>query len=150
MVMRLSQTTFFFDEGREDPKSTKRGPSSTCQPNAMKIAFRWRADDRPTLIAGLVALWFSRGSGPVWLRKPYIFVIFQGGGVRTLCPPLDPPMMALHCRAVSRLLGRYISRSLVDLIDQNMLYWSISKRRFTHLCLMQRLILISWTNLFQI
>ena len=36
------------------------------------------------------------GSGPVLLKKSFIFVIFRGGGggggVRTPCPPLDPPM----------------------------------------------------------
>ena len=45
------------------------------------MALLWRADDGPTLNAGLVALWFLRGSGPVLLRNPYIFVSFQGGGV---------------------------------------------------------------------
>ena len=52
------------------------------------MAFRWRADDGPTLNAGLVALWFFRGSGPVLLKKPWFFVIFQG--IQTPCPPLDP------------------------------------------------------------
>ena len=33
------------------------------------MAIRWRADDGPTLIAGLVALCFSRGSGPVLLKN---------------------------------------------------------------------------------
>ena len=33
------------------------------------MVFRWRADDGPTLNSGLVALWFSRGSEPVLLRK---------------------------------------------------------------------------------
>ena len=48
------------------------------------MAFRWRADDGPTLSAGLV----------VWIRssiakKSYIFVIFQGGGGSpTPCPTL--------------------------------------------------------------
>ena len=37
-------TMFIFDEGREDSNSTRRGP------------FRWRADDGPTLNAGLVVL----------------------------------------------------------------------------------------------
>ena len=46
------------------------GPSS---------AFRWRADYGPTLNAGLVALRFFRGSGPVLLGNPF-FVIFQGVG----------------------------------------------------------------------
>ena len=35
-----------------------------------QMAFRWRADDGPTLNAGLVALGFFRGSGPVLLRNP--------------------------------------------------------------------------------
>ena len=38
------------------------------------MAFRWRADDCPTLNAGLVALWFFRIT-----RKPYEFVIFSEG-----------------------------------------------------------------------
>ena len=42
------------------------------------MAFRWRADDGPTLNALLVAAIF-RGSGPVSLENPN-FVIFQGGG----------------------------------------------------------------------
>ena len=32
------------------------GPSSARQRNTIKMAFRWRADDGPTLNAGLVAL----------------------------------------------------------------------------------------------
>ena len=35
-----------------------------------RLAFCWRADDGQTLNAGLVALWFLRGSGPVLLRNP--------------------------------------------------------------------------------
>ena len=52
---------FLVDEGREDPSNTISGPSS---------AFRWRADDGPTMNAGLVALRFFRGSGPVLLENP--------------------------------------------------------------------------------
>ena len=44
----------FFYEGREDPRTTISGPSS-----AHEMAFRWRADDRPTLNAGLVAAIFQ-------------------------------------------------------------------------------------------
>ena len=47
---------FLLCEGREDQNSTKSGPSSAHQGNAIKMAFRWRADDGPTLNAGLVAL----------------------------------------------------------------------------------------------
>ena len=36
---------------------------------AIKMAFRWRADDGLTLNADLVALWLFRGSGPVLLRN---------------------------------------------------------------------------------
>ena len=48
-------TRFFFDDGN----TTISGPSMALQQNAM--AFRWRADDGPTLNSGLAA-----------------FVIFQG------------------------------------------------------------------------
>ena len=43
------------------------------------MAFCWRADDDQTLNAGLVALWFFRGFGPVITKEPYIFFIFQVG-----------------------------------------------------------------------
>ena len=55
------------------------------------MAFRWRADDGPTLNAGLVAAIFQ-GIRTSIARKPYIFVIFQGGRGRTPFPPLDPHM----------------------------------------------------------
>ena len=42
------------------------------------FTFRWRADDGPTLNACLVALIFQ-GIWTSIARKPYIFVIFQGG-----------------------------------------------------------------------
>ena len=53
---------FFFlvDEGREDPKNTKSGPSSARQRNAIEMAFHWRADDGPTLNAGLEDLRLPR------------------------------------------------------------------------------------------
>ena len=39
-------------------------------PKRHLMAFRWRADDGPTLDAGLVAMWFFRESEPVLLRNP--------------------------------------------------------------------------------
>ena len=78
---------FFVVEWRKDQNTTISGPSSARQGKAIELAFLWRADDGPTLNAGLAALWFWRGSGPVLLKKPYIFVICQGG-VRTPCPHL--------------------------------------------------------------
>ena len=59
------------------------------------MAFRWHADDGQILNAGfkLVALRILRISGDLEIaKKPYNFVIFQGVGVRTPCPPLDPCM----------------------------------------------------------
>ena len=47
-------TIFLVDEGKEDPNTTISGPSSARQRNAIEMAFRWRADDGPTLGAGLV------------------------------------------------------------------------------------------------
>ena len=44
------------DEGREDPNTTKSGLFSARQRNAIKMAFRWRADDGPTLNARWVCL----------------------------------------------------------------------------------------------
>ena len=55
------------------------------------MAFPWRANGGSTLNAGLVALWFYMGSGPVLLGNPIFFVIFQGGP-DLLSPPLDPRM----------------------------------------------------------
>ena len=66
----MLRTFFFFDEGREEPNSAKSGTSSAHQQNAILMAFRWRADNGPTLNVGLVALRFFRGSGSVVLRNP--------------------------------------------------------------------------------
>ena len=55
-------TTFFFlfflrfDEGGRIQISLISGPSTASMRNAIKMAFRWRADDGPTLNAGFVAL----------------------------------------------------------------------------------------------
>ena len=52
------------------------------------MAFRWYADKGLTLNAGLVALWFIRGSGPVLLRNPIALCFSGGGGGGTdSCPP---------------------------------------------------------------
>ena len=77
-------TFFLVVEGLEDPNSTINGPSSARQRNAIEMAFRWRADDGPTLNASLVAL--CQGIRTSIAQKPYIFVIFQGGP-----DPLSPP-----------------------------------------------------------
>ena len=47
---------FLVDEVREDPTTTKSGPSSARQQNTIEMAFLWRADNSPILNAGLVAL----------------------------------------------------------------------------------------------
>ena len=39
-----------------DPNTIISGPSTARQRNAIKMAFLWRADNGPTLNAGLVAL----------------------------------------------------------------------------------------------
>ena len=84
---------FLVDKGIEEPFPAINGPPSARQRNAIKMAFRSRAADGPALNADLVALSFFRGSGPRIAKKPYIFVIFQGGGgVPDPCPPQDPPM----------------------------------------------------------
>ena len=47
---------YFVDRGIEDPNTAINGPSTARQRNTIEMAFRWRADDGPTLCAGLVAL----------------------------------------------------------------------------------------------
>ena len=47
---------FLVDEGREGPNTILSGPSLTRQRNVVEMALRLRADDGPTLKAGLVAL----------------------------------------------------------------------------------------------
>ena len=79
---------FFFvfylvDEGRDGPNTTKSGPSSARQRNAIQMTFRWRADDGQTLNAGFAAFCYSRGSGPV--------LLFSGGSGPP-APCLDPRM----------------------------------------------------------
>ena len=81
--VQLWRFWFFSWWGREDQINTKGVPSSARQRNAIEMAFCWRADGGPTLNASLV----FQGIQTSIAKKPYIFVIFQGGGVRTPCPP---------------------------------------------------------------
>ena len=74
---------FLVDRGIEDPNS--RYKWATIGPASEEIAFRWRANDGPTLKAGLVALCDFQGIWTSIANKPYIFVIFQGGS-----GPLSP------------------------------------------------------------
>ena len=69
---------FFVDEGIEDRNTAINGPSSAHQRNAIKMAFRWWADDGPTLNAGLVAAIFQ-GSRPVLLENPKFLWFFRVG-----------------------------------------------------------------------
>ena len=66
---------FLVDEGRGDPNTTISGNN---RPTSV---------DGPALNAGLVALWFFRGSVPIKLRNR-IFLWFFKGGDQTPCPPL--------------------------------------------------------------
>ena len=83
-------TFFSVDEGIEDPNSRLNGPSSAHQRNAIEMVLHWRADDGPSLNAGLVALWFFRGPGQVLLRNPIFLWFFRG--VRIPCTPPPPPL----------------------------------------------------------
>ena len=80
--------------GWEDPNTTISGLSMACQRNAILLAFRWCADDGPTLNASLVALCdFFQGIRTSIAKKPCIFLIFQGEGGGQLNPPM---MKAKH------------------------------------------------------
>ena len=67
---RGSNIFFLVDEGREDPNTTKSGPSSTSQRNAIEMAFRWRVDDGPTFNSGLVAFFDFSGFWTSITMKP--------------------------------------------------------------------------------
>ena len=47
---------FLVNQGRAGLNTTISVPASARQRNAIRMAFRWRADDVPSLNAGLVAL----------------------------------------------------------------------------------------------
>ena len=79
--VQLWQHSFLVDARMEDPSTTISEPSSSRH----WMAFCWRADDGPTLNAGLVAVIF-RGSGPVLLENPIFLWFFRGGGVGSGTP----------------------------------------------------------------
>ena len=54
------------------------------------MAFRWRADNGPTLNADLAA-WIRTSTA----KEPFIFVVLQGEGVSPL-PPLPPRFESTH------------------------------------------------------
>ena len=49
------------------------------------MAFRWCDDNGSTFNAGSVALSFFGGSGPVFTKKQYRFVIYQGSMFYVFC-----------------------------------------------------------------
>ena len=78
------------------------------------MAFRWRADDDPTLNAGSVASYFFRGSGPELQRNPIFFNFSGGGGCSvTRVPPLDPHMNEFVVCVISGELGKRDSAALL-------------------------------------
>ena len=84
----------FFRWGERIQNSTKSGPPPARHRNAIEMAFHYRADDGPTLNAGLVALWVVRESGPVLLRNPiFLWFFFQGGGGGQ--DSMSPPPLSL-------------------------------------------------------
>ena len=63
-----------------------------------QIAFRWRADDGPTLNAHLVPVIFQ-GIRTSIAKETLLFVIFQGGGPDPLSLALDPCMTLMQLNA---------------------------------------------------
>ena len=81
--MKVIKSAFVYMVPCSDPESfCQRG--SNCNNVCFSLIMRGKRVqlplyDGPTLNAGLEALWFFRGSGPV-LQRNLFFVIFQGGG----------------------------------------------------------------------
>ena len=93
--------SFLVNEGRGDPNTTKSRPSLAHHPNAIQMAFGWRADDGPTLNAGLVAFVNFRGIWVSIAKKPCSYVINQGGRKSgTPFPPLDPRIISAHAAII--------------------------------------------------
>ena len=68
-----------------------------------QIAFRWRADDGPTLNAHLVPVIFQ-GIRTSIAKETLLFVIFQGGGPDPLSLALDPCMTLMKLNADQKVL----------------------------------------------
>ena len=82
------------------------------------MVFRWRVDDGTTLSTGLVAAIFQEIRTCI-AGKSYIFVIFQGGGVRTPCPPpppLDPHMLSMLSSETISLARKYTIAPLQGMV----------------------------------
>ena len=89
------------------------------------MAFHWHADDGQTLNAGLVALWFLRGSGPVLLRNPIFLWFSREGGL----DPYPPP--SLWIRAWSKSRDEYFSNISLVIVRERQHGVSIIKKRST-------------------
>ena len=87
---------FFFSWwGIEDPNTAVNGQSSARQRNAIAMAFRWRPDDD-----WLGSFDFFQGIRTTIAKKPFIFVIFMGGGGSVPpVPPMDPLRLSSRTNA---------------------------------------------------
>ena len=98
------------------------------------MEFPWRANNGPKLNAGLVAVIFQ-GIQNIIAKKPYIFVIFQGGPDPLPPPPPPPPsgsangfdgpesnFVPLLCSWRNTLSGELFVR-----LDYNRLYQSVNE-----------------------
>ena len=90
---------FLVDEELEDPNTTKSRPIIAYQRNAISLASRWW----PYLKCWLGSLVIFKGIRTSIAKKPYIFVIFQGG------PDPPPPGLATKTQATLSLLFSYPS-----------------------------------------
>ena len=104
----------FLDERREDPSSTKSGPSSDCQRNAILLVGRWWPN---------IECWpgsfviFQRIQTSI-AKKPYIFLIFQGGGgPEPLSPPLDWRLKLYKVERKANMLKCCLRRHITQRID---------------------------------
>ena len=74
---------FLVDEGRDDHNTTKKEPLLAGQQNAIEmVSLAVQGWPNIECWLGFQAIWTSIA------KKPYIFVIFQGGGVSGPRPPL--------------------------------------------------------------
>ena len=97
---------FLVDEGIEDPNITINGPSTA----ASKTPLKWRfagglmMTNSECWLGSFVIFQVFQAS---FAKKPYIFVIFQGGGggPEPLPPSLDSPILVSNCFSIEVRTG---------------------------------------------
>ena len=93
----LESSNFFSDKGKEDPNSTKSGPSSARQRNAI-YGFPLSGQLLPDIECWLGSFVIFQGIPTSIAKKPYIFVPPSGSAHKcAMCLPWDAVCWSVVC-----------------------------------------------------